>query len=302
MSEHITHIAVFEDCVRILKNPGIQITPAFHEAIEEAYDSGLICCGARGNHLYAVPILAKNREVYGTSAYGMKEKEQVAGAIGWLLHRAADLQMKPLFSEVEKLKNPVLQKDECQMYHDAVSFEQVYRGGGLSTNSPYELVDKSTLSYRMATNPASRKLNVDHFENLMAHYYVSQMLRCCVFTDELDNINEFTDKMVEYSLDLYEDLRMYNRAFENPEAFKFHGYISNFNIYDPEDELIQYVRYVQDTGKPHPEIDIEVALQGAKDQSNYAQALKMGIDFGIALSDFFEKKISKEEVLKRCRI
>jgi len=302
MSEHITHVAVYEDCVRILKNSGNKITPAFHEALEQAYLSGLICCGSRGNHIYAVPILEKARENYGTPAYTNEIVEQVAGAVGWLLHRASDIQMKPLFKEVDQLKNPMLFENESQMYHDAETYREVYQGGKVSTESPYELIDESVLSNRMEKNEAAGNINTDQLENVMAHYYVSEIAGNCVFTNELDDVNEFTEKLVEYSLDLYEDLRMYIRAYNNPEPYKYHGYITKFNIYNPNDELIRYVRYVQKNDRPHPEIDLNKALSTSNKQSNYAQALKRGLDYTVALSEFFEKKISKEEVEKRCEI
>ncbi|HKJ79681.1 MAG TPA: hypothetical protein VKA10_09100 [Prolixibacteraceae bacterium] len=302
MSEHITHVAVYEDCVRILKNSGNKITPAFHEALENAYDSGLLCCGSRGNHLYALPILEKNREIYGTPAYKQQHAEQVAGAIGWLLHRASDMQMKPIFNDVDKLENPALISDECQMYHDAVSFREVYHGGKMSTESPYERVDESVLSHKMEANPASKNLNIDYLENLMTHNYLAQIVDNCVFTKKFDDVDQYVDKLIDYSLDLYEDLRIYVRAYQNPEPFKQQAYITNFNIYNPDDELIQFVRYVQENGKPHPNIHLENALIEAETQSNYAQALKLGIDYTVSLSEFFDKKISEDEAKTRCRI
>ena len=302
MSEHITHIAVYEDSARIIKYSGKKITKAFHEAMADAYDCGLTCSGARGNHIYAIPIIEKAREAYGSPAFNMQMKEQLAGAIGWLLHRASDRQMKPLFAKVPELGNPMLYENECQMYHDAESYRQVYQGGKVSTKSPFELVDESTLSHRMEKNPSASKLNVDELENLMAFYFVSAIAGNCVFTEKLDDVNEFTDKLVEYSLDLYEDLRMYIRAYENPEPYKHHGYLTGFNIYDPEDELIRFVRYDQEHGEAHPEIELDVALEKAEKQSNYSQALRKGYLYTLALSDYFEEKISEDEVKERCEI
>lgn len=302
MSEHITHVAVYEDSARIIRFSGTKFTGAFHEAIDKAYDCGMFCSGSRGNHIYAVPILEKNRELYGTEKYGSPETEQVAGAIGWLTHRASDLEMKPMFRKIDELKNPVLTEEECEMFHDAVVFKEVYNGGKLNTRSSVKRIDESLLSDRMSANPASKHIAIDYFENLMAHYYVGQMVTQCIFTDELKDVNEFTDKLVEYSQDLYEDLRIYIRAYENPEPFKMQGYINNFNIYDGNDPLIQFVRYVQEYDKPHPSIVLGDALEAAKTQSHYARALKRAYDYVGAASEFFDKKISRDEVIKRCEI
>ena len=261
MSEHITHIAVYEDTVRIIKNNSSRFTPAITEALNGAYDSGMVCCGARGNHVYAVPIIEKNRELYGNSEYGRKEMEQVAGAIGWLLHRASDLEMKPMFQKVDQLASPVLGEEECEMYHDAVSFKNVYKGGKRNTESPYEYVDESLLAHQMETNKASKHMGMDYFEYLIAHNLVVQWVELCVFAQEMDDVNVFAEKLVDYSQDLYEDLRVYIRAFNNPEPYKIQGYINNFNIYNENDALIRYVRHVQENEEPHPDIDLKIALE-----------------------------------------
>ncbi len=302
MSEHITHIAVYEDSVRIIKAAETRFNPAFIDALNSAYDSGMVCCGSRGNHIYAVPIIEKNRELYGTSRYGKKEMEQIAGAIGWLLHRASDLEMKPMFKKITELENPILQEEECEMYHDAVTFKNVYQGGKSNTKSAYEYFDESLLAHQMETNEASKHVEMDHFEYLMTHNFVSQWVGLCMFTKQMDDVNQFAEKLVDYSQDLYEDLRVYIRAFNNPEPYKIQGYINNFNIYDENDALIRFVRYVQENEKPHPDINLDEALKKVENQSHYAKALKRGYEYVGALSDFFDKKISKEETIKRCEI
>ncbi len=302
MSEHITHVAVYEDCARIISLSEFNFSPAFREALEKAYDSGMICSASRGNHLYAVPIITRSRELYGTGEYRQQEIEQLAGAIGWLTHRASDLQMKPLFRQVDKLENPVLYSDECQMYHDAVSFEEVYAGGEKNTKSDYERIDRSLLSHSMQANPSSYHFGMDQMERLFSHYYVAGLLTNYLFTEELEDVDEFAGKMVEYSQDLYEDLRMYIRAYHDPDPYKYQGYIGNFNVYDRQDPLIRFVRYVQEHHKPHPEIDLMEALESAPRQSHYSRALRRGHDFVAAASEFFQKKISREEVIRRCEI
>lgn len=296
MSEHITHIAVYEDCARIMNHAASRFTRVFHESIEEAYDCGFFCSGSRGNHLYAIPILEKNRELYKKGKLGTKEKEQIAGAIGWLTHRASDLQMKPLFRELEEQSHPLLPDNECQMYHDAISFINVYQRGQKPSKSPNEIIGHDLLTTGMKNNPASSQMDIDYIESVYTHYFMEKMLEQCVFTEKLEDIDQFTEKMINQGQDLYEDLRLYIRANENPTPFKMQGYINNYNVYDENDPLLKFVRYVQENNLPHPSIDLEEALNTANNQSQYAQALKKGYDFLGAASDFFEEKISKNEV------
>ena len=62
MSEHITHVAVYED-VRLIKAAKDEFPEIFIESLDAAYDSGLACSGTRGNHLYAIPIIESYKNI-----------------------------------------------------------------------------------------------------------------------------------------------------------------------------------------------------------------------------------------------
>ncbi len=216
MSEHITHVAVYEDTARLIKHTNGQFTKAFHDLLQAAYDSGLFCSGARGNHLYAVPILEKIRELHKQGKFGGLQKEQVAGAIGWLTHRAADLQMKPLFRQLEEENHPLLPDNECQMYHDALSYKEVYKGGRLNTLSPHEYIDETLLSRDMEANPASQHVPLRFMEGLFTHCFLAGMLGQARFVEDVDDINDYTEKIINQSQDLYEACFFYHLYYKRP--------------------------------------------------------------------------------------
>ncbi len=60
MSEHLTHIAVFEDCARLVSQSEAY-TEAFKVSLPTLWDAGLLASAARGNHLFAVPLLETYR-------------------------------------------------------------------------------------------------------------------------------------------------------------------------------------------------------------------------------------------------
>ncbi len=296
MSEHITHIAVYEDSVRIIRNCPKRFHEAFPTALKKAYDCGFFCSGSRGNHLYAVPILEKTKRIFISGGMTDKNWEQLAGAMGWITHRASDLQMKPLFRQVEKMGNPILTESECEMYHDAISCKYVFGGGSHSAGSPFERISQATLTENMATNPAAGYFHVAWTEELFTHYFMLGMLQQCVFTEKNSGIEEYAERIIEQSQDLYEDLRKYIRAYQKPEPYKMQGYINNFNVYDENDPLLRFVRHVQKYDEPHPGIDLEQALEQAEKGSQYAQALRLSFDFLGAASDYFGGQITKPEV------
>ncbi len=295
MSEHLTHVAVYEDTVRLIKANRENFPKIFTQSVEECHDSGLFCSGSRGNHLYAIPIIEKfkNRK---PESFSTRDKEQIAGAIGWLTHRASDLQMKPIFGIIEKGEHPVFHDNECQMFHDAVMFKEVYKGGTLSSKSPYQKFSPATLAHGMKGNPAADYLNVPLTENVFTHYFLSEMAGLQHFINELDDVDEYCDLLIENSQNLYEDLRIYIDAFQSPDYHKLVYYIHNFNVYDEEDALIKIVRDIQINDKfPLPE-RLQEALSTADQQSQYAQALKKGYDYLIGAGKFYNNEISKAQV------
>lgn len=294
MSEHITHVAVFEDCHNMIKHSGDKLTKAFRESTEKAFDSGLFCSGSRRNHLFAVPILEKTRDIYKQGKADQQILEQISGAIGWLTHRATDLQMKPFFRTIEGKGVEMLIDDEAQMYQDAESFRHVFSGGKVKSKSPYSYFTEATLATGMKPHPATTHLNADAVENIFTHYILYEMLTTNVFIENEKDPEVLATKIIEQSQDLYEDLRIYIRAFQNPEPVKKAAFLTRPNFYDPNDEIIQFVRYAQQRGKAHPGITLEDALKNTtEDNSYYAQALKKCNDFLTAASNYFDGKIDK---------
>jgi hypothetical protein len=51
MSEHLTHIAVYEDCARLAIHSK-WINEAFINSLKDHPDIGLLASASRGNHLY----------------------------------------------------------------------------------------------------------------------------------------------------------------------------------------------------------------------------------------------------------
>lgn len=222
--------------------------------------------------------------------------EQIAGALGWLTHRASDLQMKPIFGIIEKEGHPVFHDNECQMYHDAVMFKEVYQGGMLSSESPYQKFSPATLAHGMKGNPASKYVNVPATENVVTHYYMSELAGLQHFIHDLDDIDEYCDLLISNSQNLYEDLRIYIDAFQTPEFHKLTEYIHNYNVYDEDDALLKIVRNIQLKNKYPSATELQEALSTADKQSQYAQALKKGHDFLSGAGKFYNDEIGKSEV------
>jgi len=167
MSEHFTHIAVYEDSARlILASP--DINDVFKHCIRTQYDSGLLGSSSRGNHLFAIPIIEKFKKEYGTLSDTTEADQKIAYAIGWLTHRASDLQMKPVFRKAEADPDPRFTYQLSSIYHDAMSFHKVYDGGKMPSLSPNQVLSPATFNYNMASHPAADAVNISTTEPLFS--------------------------------------------------------------------------------------------------------------------------------------
>jgi hypothetical protein len=248
--------------------------------------------GTRGNHIYAVPILATYKDQWDQVSGDEKVQQQIAGAVGWITHRAADRQMKPTWRAKTEL-DPEFPDTEMQIYHDAVTFREVYGSGTRTTGSYFERLSPHTLEEGMVTHPASTMIDVEQVEQLLSFLYQKEFVELHSFHKSRDDIWQWLDDFVEYHQEFTEDLRSYIKAFQHPDPEKMETYVYGINYYNPEDALLQWVRGVQ-TGKDVSGIDLERALDEAASQSQYAQAVRKGYLFTYAASEYFVDRLEKD--------
>lgn len=293
MSEHFTHIAVFEDCARL-----IQYAPAFTEAFKSSlrnfYDNGLLGSTSRGNHLFAVPILEKWRDLWKDESLRQEAEIKIAYALGWILHRASDEQMKPLLRAVRAENHPVFNDFENSVYHDAMSFRMVYGGGSVPSASANEYFTGAVFDYNLRSHPAAGAVAVSRIEPLLNRMWQRELLETNLFVEQENDFGQWLEKLLQVYPKFSEDFRAYEAAFQDPDPVKVKKYYDHVNWYDERDDLLQLVRSLQ-RGES-PTVDLATALERARTQSQYAQAIAKGYDYVRAASDFFDYKLDKEVV------
>ncbi len=292
MSEHITHISVFEDSCTI-----IELSPQFHEAfkisIKKFPDSGLFGSGTRGNHLYAMPIFDRVKKKWGK--HTDDDLKQVAFAVGLVTHRAADLIQKPIVKVTgDREKETGFKESDHEIYMDAVTFKYAYEGGTRKSISPMVSMNPAILETAMKSHPGARYVNTEMLEYNMTGVFHGDLLGLHQFTDSgsaVADLDEWLNKLIEKRQRLYEDLRVYIEAFQNPDPQKMSKFIAEQNYYNPGDEIIKLVRAKQH-GKSITDINLEHAVELAKEQSQYAQMLSLSYNFLTVSNQFFTNKVS----------
>ncbi len=290
MSEHITHVAVFEDCTRILLQNKDRFPSVFSKALSQYYEYGLVSCGTRGNAVFAVPIVEK----YRGSAASDAALGHISGSLGWISHRAADAQLNFLADRIDEENNPFYTGQDLKLYYDAVVVNYVYEKGKRSSESENEVISEATLSEGMHTNPASAGFDMRQFEWLYVNHYMRDILELQQFNKTSVPDGELADFLTLHdSRSQYygENLPKYEQAFENPDPYMMTAFDHRLNFYDPNDPLIRYTRAIQHGESS--EVDLDEALNDAVTQSHYARSLRLNYDYWSALGKFWEDSISK---------
>jgi len=299
MSEHITHIAIFEDTHRLISHSD-EFDEPFKNSISEYPDAGLISSGCRGNHLIAIPIVEKVRENWEAGYKSGRYGELLSASIGWLSHRAIDLQVKPNYYKQEAIKDPRFSNYEQQIYFDAIVFDQVYGQGLYPSISPMVELSRATFEYRMESHPAADLVHIPKLEPLMVAMVQQQLLSMRRFNQEAGSIDDWFGAYEDQYQKLSEQLEVYIEAFLHPDPAKMQYYAEESNFYNPEDGIIRLVRDLQHRGSS--EIDLEKAVEDARSQSHYAQGLSRSYRFNRSAQQFFYKKIAKDEAYDQVRI
>lgn len=291
MSEHITHVAVFDDSVRLVKYSG-RFTAAFMETLSNEFDTGFLTSGTYGNHLWAVPLLEECRKKYKDGDRSRETYKKIAASIGWLTHRAADLVVKPILANVLYENNPLFNDVEQSAYYDTVAFRETFRGGKLSI-TPLEPFSPALFEEGMKSHPAAASLDINELEIPASNFYLNEILKNHAFVEDESNIDAWFDLFMESKQIYSEDLNQYINGFQHPDKVKTDKYIVNFNYYNPTDPIIKLVRSIQ-AGSPDKSIGLEVALDAAFNQSQYAKMLADSYMMLRYASDFFDAKIEKK--------
>jgi hypothetical protein len=294
MSEHYSHIAVYEDTTKLLfvnnKLPGV-----FKTALSRYYDSGLLASTSRDILYWAIPILEK----YRSDPASQSDDEtlmKLAGAIGWLTHRGADLAAKPILKLFDTDKSARFNDTECSVYFDAEIYRQVYQSGKQSTRSKYNLITPFSFTKHFNLAQASDAKPAEAIENILSFYMITDWTMLNPFVTTEKDFDTWLRKMQKQLHDFHEDYRMYVEAVHNPGEDKTKKYLIDQNYYNPDDTIIKTVRAITDLGTV---VELPKKLFEESDKlSVYARALLRAYKYTTAGIQFFQNEISKKELLQ----
>jgi hypothetical protein len=284
MSENITHTAVTDDCARLVSVAPTICSP-FKEVLSEHIEIARLGGITRAGGRHVLSLLERYRESWPGRQAGDLSAEKLAFVLGWLCHRAADLQMKPVFRAVdgECAHDPT----DCSVYHDVFLFREVY---GAGRQEPYV---PDSLDSTPASSAATRAFQATEVESALRSLWQRALLGLHTFIPDEENVDGWLERVFKMRQQFYVDIHRYAEAFANPDPDKVRRFIVDVNFYSDEDPLIRLARSIQ-ARAPDTTIDLQAAVEAAGSQSQYAQALRRGYIYLQAASDYFERRIDKE--------
>jgi hypothetical protein len=239
----------------------------------------------RAGGWHILPLLKRYHEVWPSRQEGDWLAEKLAFVLGWLCHRAADLQMKPIFRAVDG--DCTERPTDCSVYHDVFLFREVY---GAGKHEPYV---PDSLDVTPASSAATRVFQAPEVEGALRSMWQRALVAMHTFVPDQEDVDGWLERVFAMRQQFYVDIRRYAEAFANPDPDKVQRFLVDVNFYEDSDSLVRLARSIQE-GTPDTTIDLPMAVEAAASQSQYAQALRRGMIYLQAASDLFERRIDDE--------
>lgn len=289
MSEHITHVAIFEDSTRIGLSTG-RLPEAFHQVLDRHWDLARFASASRSGDRHSIPLLKELKQKWPARKSGDYVEEKLAFLLGWRTHQAADRRFKPVYRQLQpehyaKEANPdTSSPSDVSVLHDAVVFREVYGNGEYAPYPPGLLED------RMTSFAASKALDAAATLDLFGSVFQKSLL-------DLQPAGQSPEAVPKVFQKFYVDLQRYSEKWAAPDPRETLAYIYGPNFYNPADPLIQLARALQ-RKQPRPGTPFDQAYEAARTGSQYAQSLRMGVKYLLAAGDFWAGRIGEKQLFE----
>ena len=286
MSENITHTCIVDDTRRLVfratEAASELLPPLFHQVLEEHQDIMRLGGVTRRADFHSVGLLTEIRDKMQSNSMQSKDRGNLAFILGWLSHRAADRQMKPVFRRTcpDAPEKPT----DCSIYNDAYLYLRRYQGKSTAyTDATFQCMSKEHQLGR----------SVEEMRSLVRAMVQGTLIGLHTLIPDDDQVSSWLDKVFEMHQAWRIRMDRYFDAIYNPNEKLIQQYIVDENFYDVQDSLIAYCENLQAENDNYN----DSLLYANEDQSSdYAQALDKSWGFIKAAGRFMEGKIDGDEL------
>jgi hypothetical protein len=292
LSENITHTGIVDDCARLAGRWDAICAP-FRLCFREHLEFARLGAVTRAGDTHNPRLLGLLRDRWPEKGDEPLTQHKLAFVLGWMGHRAADRQMKPVFRSADP--DCPRKPTDCSVYHDAFVLREVYGGGSGDPYSPF------VVARQPSGHPAAGAVPVEALEDLFGVIWQRAMIRMHTFSPDNDNVEVWLERLFEERGRLYVDIHRYTEALLEPDPDKVRRFIEDVDFYDADDAIIRIARGLQ-RGEDVKGGAIGDAVAASARQSHYAQAVGKAMGYLQAASDYFERKLDEDTLNERLDI
>lgn len=281
MSERITHTAVLDDCFRLV-GASDAICDTFKAVANEHLELARLASATRSGDSFTVPLLERLRTEWPHRKPEDGLEPRLAFVLGWLCHRAADRQMKPVFRAADQKtgKSPT----DCSIYHDVHVLKKVY---GVDPESPYS----ESAAGAATPCPAEQwEIMRDVFHTLLQQ----SLIELHTLVPDPEDAWGWIDRLRQRQQGFGVDITRYARALADPDPDKVKRYIEETHFYSEDDAMVGLAREIQGGGAVDSE-RIDAATR-CDPESHYGQALSKAFMYVVSAGSFFEGRIDTAQL------
>lgn len=289
MSDLLTHWAVFDDSLRLMRLDD-SIERAFVEACERESQIARLGALTRGGGKWMHPLVALARDRWDDPEAHPLIDRRLAWVVGGITHQACDTVAKALLSKHAgsewNLTHEVLQRNpevkgregevnpdrvqECSAYYDAHVFRKVYLNGMESPFTQKFLSDD--------WGPGAEALEEYMGTTFQRALLSAHTLRPPATDAGPEAFLAWQDEVFKYMQPRYLFPKWWIRAFNNPDPAKMADYAVETDFYLDNDPIISLARRIH-RGADVSAREIQAASADDTNQSTYGQALELSLRY-----------------------
>jgi hypothetical protein len=291
VSEHITHLGVCDDTMR-LAGSHPHVHPAFLDVVQSHMDIVRVGAVTRGADKWTVEMIVWARKHLGLppEERDPQIRAKLAFVLGALSHRAADRMMKPIIRCWKDVEGASAR--EATIYQDICTFRQVYGGGSGDYPGPF--------TRQLLQEP------LDEGEAQLEAYFRVIWRRALIgmhtISPDNENFNEWLTRLLDFMQDFPISLRQYARVAAEWHPAKVKQYLQDKNFYQVDDRLIHLARRAQYGSRVTSDEIVAAVEQTDRGSSRYARALAKALHYLIAASELFDERIDEATARERLEI
>lgn len=287
MSEYIVHVALMQDCFNIMLRSDY-FRDEFKQIIFQERDLGEAASTTMSGDKYSWRIMQDLRNRWKERIPEDKLESKLAFVLGWVSHRAADRQMKPVFRALVDSKTLSTIGNDCTLYNEAKIYTEYYMN---QEHDPY-LNTMELLLTDSSAFPLDLEGTKQFFNGMLRMAFMRMHTMQPSLTYDVQGIEAWIDNISSLLQEFKINMELEAQIIAHPDPVKYQKYIVDSHFFDDRDPLIIVAKKLRfHESLPAHELDAILEMEPTCD---YAVALYTALRYTRACHDYLYGDLSTD--------